>query len=480
MTLLLLQPANEAFELPRADLTAERLGNVDELLTRIASERVDGVILGPAVEGPVRISQRLRALDERLPVVLVVRPERLDRARINAAAAPLVGDALYCFSADDLPGLARALANLPSRAATSAHPDDGGRKTPTHLPAARYLDRVLEGPTGIVVADVAGQVLSINRRASELLAVAEHDALGSALRELFPGLDEPAAGALLSGASSRTLSRVLPSGVEQEVEVHASPLDAPQRVGVVLMLADASAKRHAQREVARKEKLQLDLLSMISHDIRAPLGVIVGAVNELSSKDVGDINDEQRFLLSLVRKSVERLTRLAANVVYLGRMESGRVSVNLRRTDLRNVIRRVAEDMQRVEGPSIMLRVDLPDEALQADLDVERFEQVLVNLLSNAVRFAKKEVVVSGRLEGNDAVVKVIDDGTGIPADALPTIFERFSRIEAPRSGTGLGLAIVRGIVQDHGGTVTAENRRSRDPALRGAEFTVRFPQFAR
>ena len=234
---------------------------------------------------------------------------------------------------------------------------------------------------------------------------------------------------------------------------------------------------HKVQELSLLQRTQTNLLSMVAHDIRAPLGVVVGAINELSHQDVGELNDEQKFLLGLVRRSVERLTRLASNLVFLGRMESGRVELKKRHADVRALVRNVADDIRRIDaGTNIEIAVELPEEPAEAVLDADRFTQVVTNLLSNAVRFAKKLIRV--RLHQVDAHVElcVEDDGTGIPEGQVAQIFERFSRLDAPKSGTGLGLAIVRGVIDAHGGSVHAENMHDATAKITGARFTVRIP----
>ncbi|WP_394847586.1 ATP-binding protein [Pendulispora brunnea] len=260
--------------------------------------------------------------------------------------------------------------------------------------------------------------------------------------------------------------------------------EQPAQLAERIRALDAHASVILESEVATKlqelsllQRAQTNLLSMVAHDIRAPLGVIVGAINELSHQDVGELNDEQKFLLGLVRRSVERLTRLASNLVFLGRMESGRVELKKRLTDVRTLVRNVADDIRRIDaGTNIEIAVDLPEQPAEAVVDADRFTQVVTNLLSNAVRFAKK--VIRVRLQQVDADVElcVEDDGPGIPDGQLANIFERFSRLDAPKSGTGLGLAIVRGVIDAHGGSVHAENLQDAN-ATRGARFTVRIPR---
>ena len=336
--------------------------------------------------------------------------------------------------------------------------------------------------TGIAVVDPAGVILSASATTCALLAIDPQKAVGASLAKLLPAEAWQAIKEVLATQATKTLKLSPGNGAaSRDLELHApAGLSSP---GQVLVVVDVSCRRDAAETLTRKEKLQLDLLSMISHDIRAPLGVVVGAMNELSNADVGPLNDEQKFLLNLVRRSVERLTRLASNIVYLGRMESGRADLKRRKTDLRTVVKHVSDELQRIDaGTTIVITQELPGTPIEANVDSERIQQVLVNLLSNAVKFAKKEVRVVLRTvpdasADGDVEIEVTDDGSGIPEGAIAHIFERFSRVDAPKSGTGLGLAIVRGILDAHGGTVRAVNLKSLDPKQSGARLTVRFPR---
>ncbi len=352
-------------------------------------------------------------------------------------------------------------------------------KTPVTATPATSSDKP-NAASGIAIVDAAGVVLSASSTACELLGIDPHKAVGAALEKLLPAAAWQAIAEVLATHATKTVA-LTQGDTSRDLELHAP--EGAVSVGQVLVVVDVSCRREAAETLTRKEKLQLDLLSMISHDIRAPLGVVVGAMNELSNADVGPLNDEQKFLLNLVRKSVERLTRLASNIVYLGRMESGRADLKRRKTDLRTVVKHVSDELQRIDaGTTILIKQELPDAPLEANVDSERIQQVLVNLLSNAVKFAKKEVKVvlravpDGSADG-DVEIEVVDDGGGIPETAIAHIFERFSRVDAPKSGTGLGLAIVRGILDAHGGTVRAVNLKSLDPKQSGARLTVRFPR---
>lgn len=476
MTLLVLETATDppAWVQEALPATVERVRDVEAVLARIGRGGVATVVVGPGVEGPVRLAQRLRALDPELRVVLVVRPDRAATARRAASFALAAGPPIDVFTTSELARVKESVTNDQGA--------DTGAETGASFATLRCFDRLLErGPVGLLVGDGSGRIVSINARACALLGVDEHDALGAAIDAFLPGLDGAQTAPSNDPIATTHVVRPRSGGPPRRIDVHAATVDHHEAGRqCALLLVDASEERDAVEKVERLRQLQLDLLSMISHDIRAPLGVIVGAVNELGSADVGALNDEQRFLLGLVKKSVERLSRLAANVVFLGRMESGQLQIKRRPSDLRPTLKQVADDLQRIDGgTSVAVHTSLPAEPLVAEVDVERFGQVLTNLLSNAIRFAKKDVWVELRGDDRNVELRVFDDGPGIPTDALARIFERFSRQDAPKSGTGLGLAIVHGIVTAHGGTVRAENRRDVDPKLAGASFTVTLPRHA-
>jgi len=475
VTVLVLESATDPLAwTPRAPSgVVERASDAEGTLARIERGGVTAVVVGPGVEGPVRLGQRLRLVDPKLPVVLIVRPDRASRTRRAAAFALGDGRPIDVLTTAEIARVDDTV--------TGDERERAGVDAKVAHAALRCFDRLLErGPVGLVLGDSAGIIVSVNARARALLGVDEHDALGLAIDTVLPGVDWKQHVPATDVPPVTHVVRPRAEGPVIRIAVHTAPPCDGAESHCALLLVDSSEEKSGTEKVDRLRQLQLDLLSMISHDIRAPLGVIVGAVNELGSADVGALNDEQRFLLGLVKKSVERLSRLAANVVFLGRMESGQLQMKRRPSDLRPTVKQVADDLQRIDaGTSVTVHTSIPTEPLIAEVDIERFGQVLTNLLSNAIRFAKKDVWVELRADEQVVQVRVTDDGPGVPADALARIFERFSRQDAPKSGTGLGLAIVHGIVTAHGGSVRAENRRDTVSKLPGASFTVILPRRA-
>jgi two-component system OmpR family sensor kinase len=188
-----------------------------------------------------------------------------------------------------------------------------------------------------------------------------------------------------------------------------------------------------------------------------------------------DPEDQERFL-STIALEAERLTRLANDLLTLQRIEGATGELPLRRFDLRVATDRAAAMLE----PLLDHRgVDFGIEGSAPEIlgDVDRVQQVVANLVDNATRLVGKggHVRVALAADEGDAVLRVIDDGPGIPADDLPNLFDRFYRADSSRTrasgGAGLGLAIVRAIVSAHGGTIEAENLPEG-----GSCFTVRFP----
>jgi signal transduction histidine kinase len=234
------------------------------------------------------------------------------------------------------------------------------------------------------------------------------------------------------------------------------------------------AREPAREPRADENARHAEVLSIVSHDIRAPLGVILAAVSELQDPRVGPLTDEQRALVQLVRRSSERLSRLAANVFFLRRSMS-ELALSLQPIDLRDVARRVLESFERsgeiAKKPNVVL--ELPPERVQVEGDAELLLQASTNVLANAIRVARSEIVVSVETDAGVSYLRFDDDGPGIPPALREALFpppaqtaspSPRERADAPdHPPRGLGLAVTRRIVEAHQGVLTAEARVGRE-----------------
>ena len=203
-------------------------------------------------------------------------------------------------------------------------------------------------------------------------------------------------------------------------------------------------------------------MSNISHELRTPLASLQALSDTLQMGALDEPEDAQRFL-SLMDKEVQSLTHLVSELLELSKIESGRVPLKLEYVRPCNMVLRVADRMAiQAEQAGLELKVDYAKSLPEILIDLPRLEQVLLNLLHNAIKFTPAEGKVHLKVVETDEGVEfsVEDTGVGIPADDLPRIFERFYKTAEGRSreGTGLGLAIARHLVEAHGGKIAVSS----------------------
>jgi two-component system sensor histidine kinase KdpD len=210
------------------------------------------------------------------------------------------------------------------------------------------------------------------------------------------------------------------------------------------------------------EKLQTSLLNSISHDLRTPLVSITGALSSLREKTLMLDQEARDSLIETAYDEAERLNRLVGNLLNMTRIEAGAIHLNREPCDIQDAIGAALEQLgERLARRQV--KVNLPPDLSLAALDVALFEQVLVNLLDNAVKYSPVDTMIEiNVLQAQNTIqIEICDLGIGIPAEDLERVFDKFYRVQRPESvsGTGLGLAICKGIIEAHGGTVLADNR---------------------
>jgi two-component system phosphate regulon sensor histidine kinase PhoR len=264
----------------------------------------------------------------------------------------------------------------------------------------------------------------------------------------------------------------LPDLSERWLRVNAAVISnsAGDREGTILVFHDLT--RLKQLERTREE-----FVANVSHELRTPLSLIKGYVETLldGARDNPDV--AERFLKTIERNT-QRLDLLIQDLLTISALESGRMKLNLQPVELRPLAEKVLADLHaRAENKNVSLVNELPEFTTSAD--VNRLDQVLANLVDNAIKYghAQGSVRVGGKkLDDGRLEIFVQDDGPGIPAEALDRVFERFYRVDKARSrdqgGTGLGLSIVKHIVQAHGGEVRCESELGK-----GATFFFTLPE---
>jgi two-component system sensor histidine kinase KdpD len=227
---------------------------------------------------------------------------------------------------------------------------------------------------------------------------------------------------------------------------------------------------------AETERLRAALLTSISHDLKTPLAAVLGSASTLRDLS-GKLNDTAKAeLLATVIDESERLNRFIANLLDMTKLESGAIAPNVAPHDLREIVdtalRRASKILSHHKIELKLARV-LP----MVEIDAVLFEQALFNILDNAAKYAPSgtAIRIESEQDGPDVVLRVMDEGEGIPPSELEHIFDKFYRArkgDQVRPGTGLGLAIARGFIEAMKGSIVAANRHD----TTGAAFIIKFP----
>lgn len=325
------------------------------------------------------------------------------------------------------------------------------------------LNAVIESlDEGIIAVSSRGDVVRLNESARRLLSL---DARVPFSTDLLP--HERLIREALRGATNGVATE--PSELalgDKTLLVTARPLPDG---GAVLAVMDLTTRR-------RLETIRRDFVANVSHELKTPLTVIGGFAETLRDLDL-PAADRERFLAT-IEANTRRMQRIVDDLLDLSRYESGGWSPNVTSNDVGALVDEVFAVVQRTaEAKSLALTFEGEPETARVDADPTALRQIIHNLVENAIRHTVRGgiTVRVATLANGGTTVTVADTGTGIPAEHLGRIFERFYRVDSGRArgegGTGLGLAIVRHLVEAHGGTVRAES-----VVGQGTTITLNFP----
>jgi signal transduction histidine kinase/GGDEF domain-containing protein len=247
----------------------------------------------------------------------------------------------------------------------------------------------------------------------------------------------------------------------------------------------ATELERANQELKKIDEMKSEFVSVASHELRTPLASIKNAVQLILQGKTGEINENQAKFLSMAERNINRLTSILNSLLDLSRIESGKFDLKFEELDLRGSIEFILSSLKsQADGKSIQLKMDIPEELPMGSPSIygdrEKVEQILTNLVGNAIKFTPEggKISVSAKLfeeDGHMVAISVRDSGIGIPEDQLDKIFEKFHQVEDSLrrsiTGTGLGLAITKGLVEAHHGRIWVESEVGK-----GSTFTFTLP----
>lgn len=305
-------------------------------------------------------------------------------------------------------------------------------------------------PAGVVCLDANGRIEFANACATRLFGCAEAGELVGVPIHTYVQF-------MRLGTSGQE-DCIRDDGSTVLLEYESAPLEpADPGRGTIVTLRDISQRTAADR---RKD----ELISIVSHELRTPLTAIRSALGLLASGFLGQLNDRGQSMVHIGISNTDRLVRLVNEMLDLDRINAGQTLMQRERCEIDQLMCRSAESV-RVLAADARVVIDITPYQASVVGDPDRLLQVLINLLANAIKFSPKDgatVWLDAEENSGELLVRVRDEGRGIPTDQLEKVFERFSRVdeqdERDKRGTGLGLAISRAIVQQHGGHIWAES----------------------
>ena len=335
-----------------------------------------------------------------------------------------------------------------------------------------HLVAIASLPDATVVLDGEGRITAWNGHAETLLGAGATALASRSCGEAFGVRDEagrpvwsegwPPGAALRSvrGVPPRTVTITRADGTHVEITAAATYLrDATGRLdGAILTLRRPPRRRSG-------EPSAIEVVSTVSHELRSPLTSVKGYTSLMLNRWDRLRDDQKRMMLEQVNHDADRVVRLITELLDISRLETGRLVLRRQLVDVAGLAADVVAKV-RLEYPDLAADVRVADDMPRVWADPDKLEQVLTNLVENACKYATPEgLVVEGRVTGATAEgggmvnVVVTDRGEGIPSDDLPKVFTKFfRRSEGKPTGSGLGLWISRGLVEAHGGTLTAES----------------------
>lgn len=337
----------------------------------------------------------------------------------------------------------------------------------------RYHKLFENSPDPILVTDLQGTILEVNRHAQQMGGAAAEALVGKTILSLHEpnllnlgnGFERLAGGEMVTYESMfQTLA-----GHALPVEIYVYRVHLPEEDVLQWTVRDIAARKEL-------DMLRNDLSAMVYHDLRSPLSNVISSLDILQGMLDVDGGSTLHIMFGIATRSINRMQRLISSLLDINRLEAGQPITNQKEVEVTGLINEAVDSIQpTLEGKQQQIKLTLPDAIPSIRIDDDMIRRVLINLLDNATKFTpmKGEVRLQVDVLGQEVRFCIEDTGPGIPSDAAEVIFEKFKRLNVDRGpkGLGLGLAFCRLAVQAHGGRIWVESEEGN-----GSRFCFTLP----
>jgi PAS domain S-box-containing protein len=356
-------------------------------------------------------------------------------------------------------------------------------QTVSHELSAEMFQQAVEACScGMIIIDGSDKIIMVNTRTERLFGYSRDELIGQPADIVVP--------ARLRARHARYRSDFIrhpqshtgtgvdlfgrrKDGTEFPIDVSLNPIDSPAGLLILSVIVDLT-------ERIRSNQLKDEFVATVSHELRAPLTSIAGALGLLAGNATGNLPEPAARLIAIARANSERLVRLINDILDVGRIECDQTILDLQRVEVLPLVEHAIEAIRGLaDSYDVLVQLDATSEGGEVRADSDRLVQVVTNLLSNAIKFSPRggKVVVATAKRNRVVCISVRDHGSGIPEEFKPRVFEKFSQAEASdlrqKGGSGLGLSIVKAIVERLGGTIVFD-----DVPGGGTIFQVELPDW--